>query len=107
MTGLILAQAAGGDILTMLLPFALMFFLLYLLILRPQRKKEQERLAMLQNVKRDDHVLTSGGLYGVVQLVKDNEVILKIDENNNVKVRVAKSAIVGIERGTSGEEHKT
>jgi preprotein translocase subunit YajC len=101
MEHLILAQATGGgDFMTMLLPFGLMFLLLYLLIMRPQHKKEKERLVMLQNVKKDDHVLTSGGIYGVVQLVKDNEVMLKIDETGNVKVRVAKSAIIGIEKSS-------
>ena len=101
MRHLILAQVTGGgDFITMLLPFALMFLLLYLLIMRPQRKKEKERLAMLQNVKKDDHVLTSGGMYGVVQLVKDNDVILKVDETSNIKIRVAKSAIIGIEKSS-------
>lgn len=101
---LLLAQAqpdAGcGALGGMLFPFALMFLLMYFLILRPQRRKEQERQAMLHSIKRDDHVLTSGGIYGVVQLIKDNEVVLKIDETNNVKVRVARSSIVGVEKSS-------
>jgi len=101
---LLLAQAQPapecGGLGAMLFPFALMFLLMYFLILRPQRRKEQERQAMLHSIKRDDHVLTSGGIYGSVQLIKDNEVVLKIDETNNVKVRVARSSIVGVEKSS-------
>lgn len=85
----------------MLLPFILMFVLLYVLIIRPQRKKEQERLKMLQNINKNDRVLTSGGIYGIVMNIKDNEVTLKIDETTNTKIRLARSAIIGIEK--SGE----
>lgn len=94
-----------GSLLGMLIPFGLMFVVLYLLIIRPQRQKESERLKMLSNVQKNDNVLTSGGIYGVVMQVKDNEVTIKIDENNNTKIRVAKSAIIGIDRGnaTTGE----
>lgn len=97
-----LAQAAPqngtGSIISMIIPFALMFLLLYVLIIRPQRKKEQERLGMIQNVKKNDYVLTTGGIYGTVLAVKDNEVILKIDDSNNTKVKLAKSAIIGVEK---------
>ena len=82
-----LAQAApqggSGAFISMIIPFALMFLLLYVLIIRPQRKKEQERLGMIQNVKKNDYVLTTGGIYGTVIGVKD---------------KLAKSAIIGVEK---------
>ena len=96
-----LAQGAPNQMnsfLSMLLPFALMFVLLYVLILRPQKKKEQQRIEMIQNVKKNDYVLTTGGIYGIVLSVKDNDVTLKIDESNNTKVRLARSAIIGVEK---------
>lgn len=89
---------AGGSIVSLLVMFGIMFILMYILIIRPQRKKETERLKMLGNIQKNDPVLTSGGIYGIVQQVKDNEVILKIDEGNNIKIRISKSAIIGIER---------
>ena len=74
-----------------------MFFLIFWFILiRPQRKQQKHREEMLGNVKKNDHVLTSGGIYGIVQSVKDNDVVLKIDEQGNMKVKFAKSAIVGV-----------
>jgi len=48
--------------------------------------------------KRTDYVLTTGGIYGTVIGVKDNEVTLKIDDTNNTKVKLAKSAIIGVEK---------
>ena len=74
-----------------------MFFLIFWFILiRPQRKQQKQREEMIGNVKKNDHVLTSGGIYGIVQSVKDNDVVLKIDEQGNMKVKFAKSAIVGV-----------
>jgi preprotein translocase subunit YajC len=99
-----LAQGAPNQMnafLSMLLPFALMFVLLYVLILRPQKKKEQQRIQMIQNVKKNDYVLTTGGIYGTVLSTKDNEVTLKIDDSNNTKVRLARSAIIGVEKSAS------
>jgi preprotein translocase subunit YajC len=92
------AQNTGGAFMSMIIPFALMFVLLYILIIRPQRKKEQQRIQMIQNVNKNDHILTTGGIYGTVLSVKDNEVTLKIDDSNNTKVRLAKSAIIGVEK---------
>lgn len=99
------AQPGGtGAFVSMLIPFALMFLLLYILIIRPQKKKEQERLNMIQNVKKNDYVLTTGGIYGTVIGVKDNEVVLKIDDANNTKVKLAKSSIVGVEKSAGSAE---
>jgi len=99
--GFLIAQSqpgSGGSFIGILIPFGLMFLLLYFIMIRPQKKKGQERLRMLSDIKKNDHVLTTGGIYGVVTAVKDNEVTLKIDEDNNVKIRLAKSAIVGVEK---------
>lgn len=104
-----LAQAAPsggtGAFISMLIPFALMFVLLYVLIIRPQRKKEQERLNMIQNVKKNDYVLTTGGIYGTVIGIKDNEVTLKIDDANNTKIKLAKSAIIGVEKSVPASDN--
>jgi preprotein translocase subunit YajC len=96
-------QNSTTGFLTMLIPFALMFVLLYFLIIRPQRKKEQERLQMIQNVKKDDYILTTGGIYGAVVSVKDNEVVIRIDDATGAKVKLAKSAIIGVEKQSSSE----
>jgi preprotein translocase subunit YajC len=99
----LLSQQAqrGPGIFELLFPFAVVIFIFWLLLIRPQRRQQKERMEMLSRLKKNDHVLTSGGLYGVIHSVRDNEVILKIDEQNNIKVRVAKNAIVGIEKSSS------
>ncbi|MFN7181854.1 MAG: preprotein translocase subunit YajC [Planctomycetota bacterium] len=79
---------------SMLLPFLIIFLAFYLLIIRPQKKQEQERKKMLQNLQKNDYVLTSGGIYGTILQVKDDEVTFKIDDN--VKVKLAKNAIVSV-----------
>ena len=74
-----------------LLPFILMFVIFYFLLIAPQRKKQKEHSNMLAKLKKNDEVVTTGGVYGTVVNVKDNSVTLKVDDN--VKIEVQKSAI--------------
>jgi len=105
LTGLGQAQPdASSGFIHMIILFGIMFLLLYFIMIRPQKKKEQERLRMLDNLKKNDRVLTSGGIYGIITGIKDNEVTLKIDEDNNVKIRLSRSAIIGVEKSA---EHGT
>ena len=73
------------------------FAVLYFLIIYPQRKKEKarqhERETMLSALKKNDHVMTIGGIHGIVASVTDQEVALKIDERNDVRIRVSREAI--------------
>lgn len=98
---LFLLQAAGkqsspGGMLSMLLPFILMFVVMYFLILRPQKKKERERKALLSRIKRNDRVVTAGGVHGVITSVRENEIILRVDDAKDVKIKVDRSAIVTV-----------
>ena len=96
-----LLQAAGKQssptsMLSMLLPFILMFVVMYFLILRPQKKKERERKALLTRIKKNDRVVTAGGVHGVITSVRENEVILRVDDAKDVKLKVDRSAIVSV-----------
>jgi len=75
----------------------LIFVVFYFLLIRPQRKKEKERQQqreqMLADLKRNDHVVTIGGIHGVVASIGEQEVILKIDERADVKMRFSRDAI--------------
>ena len=84
-------QSGGG--LGFILPMVLIFAIMYFLIFRPQAKKQKQHKAMLEEVKKGDRVVTSGGIYGTIAGVKENEktFIVKIDDN--VKVEVAKASI--------------
>ncbi|HMF07302.1 MAG TPA: preprotein translocase subunit YajC [Methylocella sp.] len=90
------APAAGppgaGEIITQLVPFAIIFVIAYLLVIRPQRKKTKQQEDMLKNVRRGDNVITSGGLIGkIARVVDDKEIELEIAPN--VRVRVARAMI--------------
>jgi len=85
-----------------LFPFVIIFALFWFIMIRPQRRQEKERRAMLDALKENDHVLTSGGLFGIVARIKDNEVYLKVDEKSDVRLRVARSAIVSVEKVSGG-----
>ena len=76
-----------------LLLLGVMFVLMYLTMFRGPKKKQQEHKQMLQALKKNDRVRTIGGIYGTVMEVKGDEVVLKIDEATNTKIRVSNSAI--------------
>lgn len=76
-------------------PLLAIFALFYFIIMLPMRKRQKALQQMLENLKKGDRVITNGGLYGEVAAVVGPAVVLKIADN--VKVRVAKSAITGLE----------
>lgn len=69
-----------------------------------QRKEKKKREAMLSAIKRHDRVQTVGGVIGSVVEIKDTEVILKVDEANNIKMRFAKSAIQQVLSEGAGDD---
>ncbi len=98
---LFLLEAAGkpsspGGMLSMLLPFILMFVVMYFLILRPQKRKERERKELLSRVKKNDRVVTAGGIHGTVTSLRENEVILRVDDSKDVRIKVDRSSIVTV-----------
>ena len=95
-TGQQQGQQEGPQLFSTLLMFGAMFAIIYFLMIRPQRRAEQERVDMQSKVKKNDHVIMSGGMKGVVTSVKDDEVTLKVDESNNVRIRFQKSAIAQV-----------
>ncbi len=97
-----LAQTADTGMGPTLVMFGLLFAIMYFLLWRPQKQREKERQELLKRLKKNDHVITTGGIHGVVTSVKDDEVTLKVDEAQNVKIRFARSAIAGIV-GEGGE----
>jgi len=84
----------GASPLSMLVPIVGMLAIFYLLLIRPQQKRQKETQKMIEAIRKGDRVVTSSGLYGSVVGVKDNVVVLKIAEN--VKVEMLKSAISGV-----------
>ncbi|MDO8748177.1 MAG: preprotein translocase subunit YajC [Candidatus Omnitrophota bacterium] len=77
-------------------PLLLVFIIFYFMLIRPQQKKEKERLNMLKNIKKNDEVVTSGGIHAVVLNVKERTATLRVDDN--VKIEVDKDAITRVEK---------
>ncbi|MBU4273052.1 MAG: preprotein translocase subunit YajC [Planctomycetes bacterium] len=93
------AEAApAGNLLNMLLPFIAIFVLFYFILIRPQRREQTRRQAMLGAVKKNDRVLTAGGVYGVVANVNRDadEVTVKVDEATNTKLQLTLSSIARV-----------
>ncbi len=83
-------SAAGGGMETLILLGAF-FLILYLLVIRPQSKRNKEHKQMISSLSRNDEVVTSGGLLGRVTEV--GETFLKLELANNVVVKVQKQAV--------------
>ncbi|MHC4507689.1 MAG: preprotein translocase subunit YajC [Planctomycetota bacterium] len=71
----------------------LMFVLMYVILFRGPRKKQQQHKQMMQELSKNDRVQTIGGIIGTVVDTKDDEITLKIDESNNTKIKLVRSAI--------------
>jgi len=91
------AQAAGGgtDIVMSLLPFILIFVIMYFLIIRPQRQQAKKRDEMLKNIRRSDSIVTGGGIAGKVTKVID-EAELEVEIAKGIKVRVMRSMVADV-----------
>ena len=88
------AQAAGApggtDMLMQIVPFALIFVIMYVLIIRPQQKRAKEHQALIENVRRGDTVIMTGGLIGKVTKVAEGPEI-EIEIADNVKVKIIRT----------------
>ncbi len=75
------------------MPFIVIMVALYFLLFRGPRKQQQQHREMVQSLKKNDRVRTIGGIFGTIVDIRGDEVILKVDEQNNTKIRVSTSAI--------------
>ena len=75
-------QSTGAP---MLIPMILIFGIFYMLVFRPQKKEQKEKKAMRENLKKNEQVVTTGGIHGTVVLVKDKTVMLRVDDNTKLE----------------------
>lgn len=102
----VLAQAngAGGfDYMTILFLVGIVA-VFYLLILRPAKKREQERKEMIDNLKKGSNVVTIGGIYGTVTALKENDIIVRIDSEKDVRIKMSRGAVNKILEEESSED---
>ena len=96
---LFLAGSGGGgqgNPLLGFLPLVLIILVMYLLMIRPQAKKQKEHRAMLEKLQKGDRILTSGGLIGTVAGIKETEGLLIVKIADNVKVELSKNSVAQV-----------
>jgi preprotein translocase subunit YajC len=90
------SQQSGGEAgnpLMNMLPFVLMFVIMYFLLIRPQYKKQKETQTMIDALKKGDRVVTNGGMHGTIAGVKEKEGILVIQVAKDVKIEISRGAV--------------
>jgi preprotein translocase subunit YajC len=94
---------SGGALVRFMLPLTIIMVLFYFMLVRPQKRKEEDFRQLVNNLKENDHVVTVGGIYGVVTNVQRDadRVTIRVDESNGTKLRISTSAIT---RVVSGDE---
>ena len=85
---------AGGGSIPMLLPL-LLIPVLYLVMIRPQQKRQKQWQEMLKSLKAGDRVTTSGGIRGIILSIKDDVIIIRVAPDS-LKLEIAKTAIASV-----------
>ena len=88
-------QQPAGNGFTMMLPILLIIPVMYLLMIRPQQKRQKQWQQMLAAIKTGDRVTTAGGIRGVIISIKDDSIIIRVAPDN-LKLEVSKSAIASV-----------
>ena len=74
-----------GSMMTTVIMFVAIILIFYFLIIRPQKKRDKETKAMLDAMKKGDKIVTIGGIHGTVVTVKDQTVVIKVDDNTRIE----------------------
>ena len=90
------SAAGGADIALQVVPFVLIFVIMYFLILRPQQRRVKEHQNMVKNVRRDDTIVTTGGIVGRVTKVADEASEIEVEIAPNVRVRALRSTLTDV-----------
>ncbi len=93
------APAAGqteANPLLSFLPLILMIVVFYFLLIRPQQKRQRDVQKLIENLKKGDHVVTSGGIIGTVTSLQNDYVVIKVGDSETTKIEVLKSAVTGL-----------
>ncbi|HBE45451.1 MAG TPA: preprotein translocase subunit YajC [Deltaproteobacteria bacterium] len=91
------AAQQGGSQWMSLLPLILLFVVFYFLLIKPQQKRSKQQKLFLENLKKGDKVITSGGIIGLITGIAEDKVTLEVAEK--IRIKVLKSAIVDIAKG--------
>ena len=101
---LLYGQTQQGGGIAAFLPFILIMFIIYFLMIRPQTKRQKEKDEMRKNIKKGDKIITMGGIYGTVQGIKEKnrKAVIKVDNNTNIVINM--TAVAGLAEKIKDEE---
>jgi preprotein translocase subunit YajC len=88
-------EGPNGSFWQLIVPFLPIIPLFYFLFIMPQQQQEKKRRAMIDSLKKNDKVLTTGGIYGTVMSVdaKADKVVLRVDDERGVKLAITKASV--------------
>ena len=92
----------GGSMMSMFVTFGLVFVVMYFLIIRPQKKRQNQAKALLAALKKGDRVATIGGIRGIIHSIKEDAVVIKVDDNT--KIEFSKGAVATVLNSAKAEE---
>lgn len=96
------ASSGTGALLSLVIPLAIFFLLMYFMIMRPQKKEQQRVKSMLAAMEVGDTVVTTSGFYGVLINITEEDVIVEFGNNRNCRIPMRKSAIAEVEKASDG-----
>jgi preprotein translocase subunit YajC len=88
------ASMPGGGIGSLFVPLIFIFIIMYFVMIRPQKKRQEQQQKLVANLKTGDRVVTNAGIHGLISNVKDTTVLVKVADN--VKIEIDKSAITNV-----------
>jgi len=97
---LLAAQSPAGNGLIAFLPLAVIMVIFYVLLIMPAQRRQKKTQSMLSALKTGDKVVTTGGLYGTIVALDGDAIQLRIADQ--VKVKVARSAVAGMQAESEG-----
>ena len=80
-------QTGGTSSLMGLMPIAVIFVIFYFLLIRPQKKQQQEHAKMISELSKNDEVITAGGVFGTIVNIQDDIITLRVDDNTRIKIQ--------------------
>jgi len=84
-------EEEGGFNYTIIIFLVLIFGLMYFVMIRPQRKRQKEHQQLIEELKRGDRVVTAGGIYGAIESISDDSIVIKVE--SGATMRVAKGSV--------------
>ena len=92
-------DASQAQLMGNLLPLVLIFGIFYFILIRPQQKQQSDFKKMVENLKKNDQIVTMGGVHGTIVALKEKTFIIRVDDNT--RLEIDKSAVARIEKTAS------